>query len=68
MKKLINYGKYMKTTNNLKSKFLALKKRYNQKNIAKRIGITQTYLSQVINGRKPSDEVMQKLLKILDEQ
>lgn len=58
----------MKTTNNLKSKFLALKKRYNQKNIAKRIGITQTYLSQVINGRKPSDEVMQKLLKILDEQ
>lgn len=47
---------------NFKKKYDRLKKRYTQKSIAKRIGISQTYLSLILNGkRKPSEEIINKL-------
>jgi len=52
----------------LKTKYLNYRRKYLLSSIAQRIGITRTYLSKILNGRKPSEEVMNKLLKILDEQ
>lgn len=47
---------------NFKKKYDLLKKRYTQKSIAKRVGISQTYLSLILHGkRKPSQEILNKL-------
>lgn len=52
----------------IKSKYLSLKRRYTQEALAKKIGITRAYLSQILNGRKPSDEVLEKLKRELNVQ
>lgn len=65
MKLFFNNGKYMK--NPIKSKYLILKRKYDQKAIAKEVGITHCYLSQIFNGRKASPEVINKINQVLDK-
>jgi len=52
----------------IKLKYLSLKRKYTQEALAKKIGISRAYLSQILNGRKPSYKVFEKLMRELNVQ
>lgn len=52
---------------NLKRQYILLKKRSTQTYIAKRLGVSQSYISQILNGHRPIpkkySKKLQKLIK-----
>lgn len=53
---------------NLKRQYILLKKRSTQTYIAKRLGVSQSFISQILNGHRPiPKKYSEKLKKLIND-
>ena len=57
----------MKRLDPTKVKILLIKRGLRQKDLAKKLGVTESYVSQILKGRRMAAKYREKLMKILEE-